>query len=144
MAVAQMAKIFGQEERQLLLLSISTIICFLTLFGFGLYQGANEKDDQYNGNDKGRNERSTPRSFILPATPAVALRQEYKRAKEANKFQIKYCVLKLYDLGYEIMDFNDIFDIRTFIGLINFQREKGLTRSGEFDPATITELGCQL
>ena len=30
------------------------------------------------GDSGGRNERSTPRSFILPATPAVALEQELR------------------------------------------------------------------
>jgi hypothetical protein len=31
-----------------------------------------------------RNERSTPRSFVLPATPAVALEQERQMAGEAE------------------------------------------------------------
>ncbi len=39
-----------------------------------------------------RNERSTPRSFILPATPGVAFEQERRRSNKVRQAQIAKCL----------------------------------------------------
>lgn len=126
------------------LLFLSTLICLVTLVFFGISQFSEERKFLYEGSDKGRNERSTPRSFILPATPAVALEQERKRIVSEYEVQIKYCMLKLHDLGYRIINFEDIFDIHIMLAIMDFQKKNGLEVSGEFDVKTIENLGCEL
>ena len=127
------------------LIFISTILFTATILfviDSGRYQSVNSSAGILSTNDKGRNERSTPRSFILPATPAVAIRQEEKLLLRSNELQIKYCMLKLYDLGYAIMNFEDIFDIHISIALIDFQARKLLPKTGKLDERTVELLGC--
>ena len=128
------------------LLFISTILCLGTIslvVASGRYQLVNSSAENMKTNDKGRNERSTPRSFILPATPAVAIRQENKMLLRANELQIKYCMLKLNDLGYKIMSFEDIFDIYISIALMDFQEHNLLLKTGKLDEQTVKLLGCE-
>jgi hypothetical protein len=132
------------RDRYTLLLFLSTLICLVTLVFFGISQFSIEREFLYEGSDKGRNERSTPRSFILPATPAVALEQERKRIVREHEVQIKYCMLKLHDLGYRIINFEDIFDIHIMLAIMDFQKKNGLEVLGEFDVKTIGSLGCKL
>jgi peptidoglycan hydrolase-like protein with peptidoglycan-binding domain len=131
-------------DRYALLLFLSTVFCLVTFIFFGLSQLSTERKLLYEGSDKGRNERSTPRSFILPATPAVALEQERKKIVSEHEVQIKYCILKLHDLGYRIINFDDIFNIQIMIAIMDFQKKNGLEVSGEFDVKTIGNLGCKL
>ena len=128
------------------LLFISTILCLCTISlvaASGRYQLVNSSAENMKTDDKGRNERSTPRSFILPATPAVAIRQENKMLLRANELQIKYCMLKLNDLGYKIMSFEDIFDIYISIALMDFQEHNLLPKTGKLDEQTVKLLGCK-
>lgn len=122
------------------LLSIATV-SFVVASGRFYFESASVENIK--NNDKGRNERSTPRSFILPATPAVALRQEKKLLLRENELRIKHCMLKLYDLGYKIMSFEDIFDIHIYIALMDFQMLNLLPKTGKFDKQTVKLLGCQ-
>lgn len=127
------------------LLFIPTILFTATILfvaDSGRYQLVNSSAGNLKTNDKGRNERSTPRSFILPATPAVAIRQEEKLLLRSNELQIKYCMLKLHDLGYKIMNFEDIFDIHIFIALIDFQSRNLLPNTGKLNDRTVELLGC--
>lgn len=67
------------KKKEITFITISTLVCMATLVALissGTYLNIDIDKDRYTGNDKGRNERSTPRTFILPATPAVALIQE--------------------------------------------------------------------
>jgi hypothetical protein len=128
------------------LLSLSSILSIGAVV-FALNHSENELVNNINedvkNNDKGRNERSTPRSFILPATPAVAIRQEQKLRTRSNELQVRHCMLKLYDLGYMIMNFEDIFDIHIFIALMDFQSRNSLPKTGMLDDLTIKLLGCE-
>lgn len=127
------------------LISLSTLFCvgtLLVVLTSTRYELGKDSPIDIITNDKGRNERSTPRSFILPATPAVAIRQEQKLELQANELQIKHCMLKLYDLGYPIMSFEDIFDIHIFIALMDFQTRNLLPKTGELDMKTTELLGC--
>lgn len=126
----------------LFILTILFTATILFVIDSGRYQLVNSSAGNLKTNDKGRNERSTPRSFILPATPAVAIRQEEKLFLRGNELQIKYCMLKLYDLGYKIMNFEDIFDIHISIALIDFQSRNLLPKTGKLDERTVKLLGC--
>ena len=93
--------------------------------------------------DPGRNEGSTPRTFVLPATPAVAKEQERKQVALLKKNEIQKCMLKLYDQGLlNISNFDDIFDFKITLGIIKYQKKNQLRVSGEFDMETKSHLGC--
>lgn len=134
------------NKKEITFIAISTLVCMATLIALinsDNYFNIERDKNHYNAKDKGRNERSTPRTFILPATPAVALVQEKKRFLIEHEVQIKHCMLKLHDLGYKIMNFEDIFDIHIYIALMDYQMLKGLPITGEFDEETISRLGCK-
>lgn len=124
-----------------------TLIYLATILIFGFYLEDKKSLTtmyEYDGNDEGRNERSSPRSFILPATPAIALEQERKVLLRKKETQIKYCMLKLYDLGYTVGSFRDIFNINIFISTLSYQKERGIRATGNFDDETIKSLGCKV
>jgi len=132
-------------KKSSLFFMVSTAVSLMTLLSFSLmlYLNKGSKDFNLSEVDKGRNENSTPRSFILPSTAAVALLQEQKRALYENEFKIKKCILKLYDIGYTIANFEDIFDFQVTVALIDFQKQNGiLPISGKLDNITVEKLGC--
>ena len=92
--------------------------------------------------DEGRNEGSTPRSFVLPATPAVALIQEAKTERKQREKVIKICMLKLIDEGFYGRDIDDIHDDQIPISVIRFQIRQALETKGEFDLVTREALSC--
>jgi hypothetical protein len=131
--------------KKLNLINLNTLLCSITI-GILLfyYQVQNQNKILYKiENDPGRNEGSTPRTFVLPATPAVAEEQERKQLLLLRKPQIQKCMFKLFDLGYkELGSFDDIFDIKITIALINYQRANNLKVSGKFDLETMKILDC--
>jgi hypothetical protein len=90
----------------------------------------------------GRNENSTPRTFVLPATPAVAGQQERLQKLIDNEPTIKRCMLALFDEGYPIGNIEAIDNIHLFVSLIRFQRTSQIDVTGEFDFQTTDKLGC--
>lgn len=92
--------------------------------------------------DMNRNEQSTPRSFILPATPAVAEEQERKLQNPNNNFYTDWCLLKLHDSGYEIDEFSSSFNAKYIEALIEFQKNNSLPITGQADSKTRKLLGC--
>ena len=123
----------------------TTFFCIATLFAitnWGMLRDAQSIQVLYELNEDGRNERSTPRTFVLPATPAVALIQERKQVLRKKRNVIQRCMLRLHDLGYKITDFRDIYDVHLFIHLLNFQSKYGLPRTGKFDAKTLEQLRC--
>ena len=90
-----------------------------------------------------RNEQSTPRSFVLPATPAVALEQERQLAQgSAFPFATK-CVWELRERGFAIPMSGDIFDVKVTEAIFEFQRTNGITPTGKLDETTREALKCQ-
>ena len=87
-------------------LNIVTALCCTTLISIFLSFHQNNTYASYIEIDSktGRNERSTPRTFILPATPAIADEQERRLVLMSKKEQIQKCMLKLYDLGFKDFD----------------------------------------
>jgi hypothetical protein len=95
-----------------------------------------------------RNERSTPRSFILPATPAVAYEQELRAAKdsklEATEHQLAMCATKLSDRGYDVGDEAVAFNAKLAEAIYDFQRSHDLQGTGRLDTPTISKLACKV
>jgi len=122
-----------------------TALFILTIFLFTLNFLKEEKKIYYDGEQNfGRNERSTPRTFVLPATPAVAFIQEKKKELWRNEFIIKKCMLRLYDLGYELNNFENMDDISIFIAIIRYQKLNNLVVTGKFNVLTSKKLGCDV
>jgi Putative peptidoglycan binding domain len=96
----------------------------------------------------GRNERSTPRSFILPATPAVAFEQETRSAKNSttaiSRHQVAVCAIRLLDLGYDVGDEPVAFNAKLSEAIYEYQKKYSLNKTGKLDPATIRSLSCEL
>jgi len=85
-----------------------------------------------------RNERSTPRSFILPATPAVALEQERQLAEKAAFQLVAKCLSQLRELGFGIPD----SDVKLVEAVFAFQKQHGLSATGKLDDLTKEALKC--
>jgi hypothetical protein len=113
-------------------------ILFTSLF---LYNLTHKKQIMYE-DDSDRNENSTPRSFILPATPAVAIEQE-NRSSNSNNYQLRICCMKKldllnYDVGDELVEFN----AKLKVAIYEFQKTVNLNPTGMLDKKTIEALGC--
>ena len=93
--------------------------------------------------DTGRNERSTPRSFVLPSTPAVADIQVEKKKLLKEKESILKCIYFLEKVsGKKLKNNDDIFDFRIKLAILEFQKEKNLNLSLQFDSETRKLLQC--
>lgn len=98
--------------------------------------------------ENGRNERSTPRSFILPATPAVAFEQEMRSFKksdaEMSRQQLAACVVRLTDLGYDVGDEAVPFNAKLSEAIYEYQEAHHLGTTGKLDSATVRSLSCEV
>jgi len=92
--------------------------------------------------DSDRNENSTPRSFVLPATPAVALEQERKKTEMLNGIDTDKCMSKLKDLGYSIDNLDTSFNAKLVEAILGYQSKSKLNKTGILDLETRTKLGC--
>lgn len=93
----------------------------------------------------GRNERSTPRSFILPATPAVALEQELRSNSHLNEEQagvLARCSARLAVLGYDVGDEMVSFNAKLVEATYLYQERHGLAASGRLNQETRVSLQC--
>ena len=126
------------------LLNALSGVYVLFVFAFVLGVGLSSSGGEYrvSGSAAGRNENSTPRTFVLPATPAVAGEQERLQRLLENEPQRKRCMLALFDRGYSIGNIEAIDNIQVVVSIIRFQRESGLTVTGDLDMATTQSLGC--
>jgi len=92
--------------------------------------------------DSDRNENSTPRSFVLPATPAVAEEQERKKAEILKGIHADKCMSKLKDLGYPIDNFDTSFNAKLVEAILSYQAKSKLNKTGQLDIETRKKLGC--
>ena len=92
--------------------------------------------------DSGRNERSTPRSFILPATPGVAAAQEAMNDSGIRKRQVSRCVSALRTLGYQIDGDESLLNAKVVEAIYTFQEDRHLPATGKVDDATMRALKC--
>ena len=89
-----------------------------------------------------RNERSTPRSFILPATPGVAFEQERQRSNKVRQAQIAKCLGMLRSRGFHVDDSRTLLNAKLVKAIYTFQIDHDLPASGQLDETTMGELKC--
>lgn len=127
------------------------LIIFLTLTFTGIsiysvYQIFLFNDPRYAESDESdpeRNEQSTPRSFILPATPAVAIEQEQRAIEQNNGLSSGKCISRLRDIGYQIDDMDVSFNATYIKAVIEYQKINKLKITGVPNAETRKKLGCQ-
>lgn len=89
-----------------------------------------------------RNERSTPRSFILPATPAVAFEQEAQMTDMAQQFQLAKCTRALIILGHQLEDRKSVLNAKLVEAVYAYQAAHSLPTTGRLDQQTMEMLKC--
>ena len=118
---------------------------FIGVSAYSLYQIFLFDDPRYAVSDESdpeRNEQSTPRSFVLPATPAVAIEQE-QRAKELRAgLSSGKCISKLRDMGYQIDDMDASFNATYIRAVMEYQKTNNLKVTGVTDVETRKRMGC--
>ena len=92
--------------------------------------------------DAERNERSTPRSFILPATPGVAFEQERQRSDKLKLAQVAKCLGLLRSSGYHVDDIRTLLNAKLVEAIYTFQIDHDLHPSGKLDETTMRKLKC--
>ncbi len=93
--------------------------------------------------DVDRNESSTPRSFVLPATPAVAEEQERKRLERLDGINAEKCLSKMQEYGYKFDDLNASFNAKFIEAILDFQDRNLLDKTGVLDDKTRNVIGCK-
>jgi len=87
-----------------------------------------------------RNEDSTPRDAVLPASPAIAGPRNLPAPDAAEVLRAKAHLLRL---GYDAGSLDAAPDARFRAALYEFQRAQGLPPSGALDNVTARALGMQ-
>ena len=123
---------------------VLTIFYMVTLGAvyFKTIYSSNVRLETVDPDDPERNENSTPRSFILPATPAVAEEQERKIAKSHELKSEAKCISKLIDMGYSIDSFDPSFNATLISATFLYQSSNGLKPTGRLDTRTKAKLRC--
>ena len=93
-------------------------------------------------NSKERNENSTPRTFVLPANPAVAREQSRKITLLENSEMIKSCIISLVDKGHKFANVENVTADAVMFETLEFQINNNLFPSGTFDNLTRQKLSC--
>jgi hypothetical protein len=133
-------------------LAIVVIVIGLNLGIYWIRSIAHEASQAYRAvgtaNKSERNERSTPRNFILPATPAVAVEQEMRSSSYSDvalsRRQLAVCAVRLIDLGYDVGDEPVAFNAKLSQAIYEYQEVHDLNKTGKLDPATIRSLSCRV
>ena len=92
--------------------------------------------------DPGRNEQSTPREFILPATSAVARAQENKHRLKLKGVDIGKCLAIIRSKGFSLMSEEIIRNVELKRAIMIVQEEIDMTQTGNLDFEFATKLGC--
>ena len=132
------------EKRTNSILVVLTII-FMVVSGVSIQKGYLTKNKSHllmDEDDSDRNENSTPKSFVLPATPAVAEEQERKKTEILKGILADKCMSKLKDLGYPIDDFDTSFNAKLVEAILSYQSKSKLSKTGLLDLETRKKLGC--
>lgn len=106
-------------------------------------EGTHRPDPTEGEESSERNERSTPRTFVLPATPAVALTiEEREQSYAANDPPIE-CILALKHGGFLSTTQEQFVDSAVIEAVYRFQGATKLPQSGRLDKATKRQLKCE-
>jgi hypothetical protein len=89
-----------------------------------------------------RNERSTPRAFILPATPSIAFEQERQKSERTKQVQIVQCLGVLRRHGFPVDYHTTLLNSDLVEAIYVFQIAHHLPASGRLDEETMRELKC--
>jgi hypothetical protein len=89
-----------------------------------------------------RNENSTPRSFVRPATPAVADEQERKLRELKDEPEKLACVHRMQSMGFNLDVSDGAFEVELAEALMKYQATAGIAKSGVLDNETRSRLGC--
>jgi murein L,D-transpeptidase YcbB/YkuD len=128
----------------LLSLMVLVLACFIAMYWFKA-RSLPPATTAPAANSEGRNDRSTPPTFILPATPAVAREQELRLREQSDKrlaAVLNKCAAELVVRGYDVGDEMVSFNAKLIEAVFTFQQEHGLTPTGKLDQRTIRALGC--
>jgi hypothetical protein len=128
-------------HRLLAITSLIYILC-IALFVTNVLSVPSISYYQQSEEDPERNERSTPRSFILPSTPAVALEQEHRKKFPRIRDAYDRCLSKLIFLGYDIDDVDSTFNAKLIQAIIEFQIKNSINVTGDLDVNTKNKIGC--
>lgn len=131
---------FSQNEIIYLLTLVYFVVC--APFAFLWSQEDNFRERAALSVEEGRNESSTPRTFVLPANTAVAFEQARKKKALNSNIHFEYCALRLHDLGFDISNIDDLSSHRIMSKTLKYQFQNNLTPSGHFDQSTRRSLGC--
>ncbi len=126
------------------------ILTILYLIVIASFFSMEEKNYKINNNfvnnyesDK-RNERSTPRSFVLPSSPAIiSIEEKRNNFKDDSYKSVIQCKLVLFDKGFFNGNIENINDAKQIEAIILFQKNNELEVNGEFDKSTKLKLGCK-
>ena len=88
-----------------------------------------------------RNERSTPREFVLPATPAVTKIVEERRERSTDVVSVR-CLVALTRLERPVYFSEPANSAANRAAVFEFQRDSGLPKHGKLDSATRESLAC--
>lgn len=84
-----------------------------------------------------RNERSTPRVSVLPASPAIA----HERERSEERTLVAPAKAVLLRLGYQVGRLDDRTTAKFKAALFRYQHAHGILSSGTLDEATLRSLG---
>jgi len=132
------------RAKSLMILSYATIIYvfifIISIKNINREYNFQKEDFAAQMSNEDRNENSTPRSFILPATPAIALEQEKSRRKLDNEDYA--CLAALSILGYDIGRDGTSSNARFFASLYKYQKNNSLELTGRLSIEVKRHLGC--
>ena len=84
-----------------------------------------------------RNQRSTPPTSVLPASPAIA----HDREHSGDRLSVGLAKAILLRLGYPVGRLDDRTTAKFKVALYRYQRAHGIPSSGTLDEATLRSLG---
>ena len=92
--------------------------------------------------DGGRNEMSTPRSTILPSSPAIAKKVKILPGN-SKKFKdiVSRLQITLLSRGYDVGEINGEVDAKTIAAIYQYQSRSGLIPTGRITDVTLGSLG---
>jgi hypothetical protein len=134
----------GFRYTSLLSLMIIVLAGFIVMYWFKAH-GTSAIAPALMASSDGRNDRSTPPTFILPATPAVAREQEIRSRERGNRKLaaiLNRCAAELMVRGYDVGDEMISFNAKLVEAIFTFQESHGLAPTGRLDQRTMRTLAC--
>lgn len=125
------------------LITIIQIIIISILYYAFFYKPNYNYTNNINNDDSPRNERSTPREFLLPATPAVTKIQAL-RNKKIKLANIINCLSLINEKGFLIYNLKDDKTANSIASIYAYQEENKLLKTGKLDLDTQLMLGCKI